>query len=103
MQQLLACPLIPLLSFDTSGVHPDPAPNWWPKSCEETKGGKQDDECVKREMGKCTPDQYHFTGFNCCHCAEQAMKACGIGIPVENWPNWPVNPGPQPGEEGYKP
>jgi RHS repeat-associated protein len=73
------------LSFDTEGVHPDPAPDWWPKSCQSTEG-KQDDDCVRREMNKCSADQYDFTGFNCCHCAEQAMK-----------------PGPQPGEPGYKP
>ena len=81
-------------SFDPAGVHPDPAPAWWPKKCQPTEG-KQDDNCLKREMKKCTADQYDFTGFNCCHCAEQAMKACGIGIPAENWPNWPVNPGPR--------
>ena len=90
------------LSYDNTGVHPDPAPDWWPNSCEATKGS-QNDNCVKREMKKCQADQYNFIGFNCCHCAEKAMKACGIWIPVDNWPNWPVNPGPQPGERGYKP
>jgi RHS repeat-associated protein len=85
------------LSFDPSGVHVDPAPDWWPKSCSTTKGD-QNDDCVRREMKKCKASQYNFTGFNCCHCAEQAMKACGLWLPTKDWPNWPVNPGPKPGE-----
>jgi len=44
-----------------------------------------------------------FFGFNCCHCAEQAMKACGVNPPASDWPNWPINPGPQPGEPGAGP
>lgn len=88
------------LSFDTDGVHPDPAPDWWPKSCKQTEG-ERDDDCIKREMKKCQADQYDFTGFNCCHCTEQAMKACDIWVPRDDWPNWPINPGPQPGEPGY--
>ena len=88
-------------SFDSKGVHPDKAPTWWPgQSCSPTKG-KQDDECVKKEMNKCKADQYNFTGFNCCHCAENALKACGQSSST-GWPNWPINPGPQPGEPGYK-
>jgi RHS repeat-associated protein len=90
------------LSFDPSGVHSDPAPDWWPKKCQSTEGN-QNDDCVKKEMKKCRGNQYNFTGFNCCHCSEQAMKGCGITMPINNWPNWPVNPGPQPGEPGYKP
>ena len=89
-------------SFGPDGAGSDPAPEWWPESCQATDGN-QNDECVKREMNKCTGDQYDFLGFNCCHCVEQAMNACGIGIPVDDWPNWPVNPGPQPGEPGYHP
>jgi hypothetical protein len=58
---------------------------------------------MKREMNNCKGEQYDFIGFNCCHCVEQAMNACGIGIPIDDWPNWPVNPGPQPGEPGYHP
>lgn len=84
-------------SFDPEGVHPDPAPDWWPKQCTATKGD-QDDECVKKEMRKCRASQYSLTGFNCCHCAEQAMKACGLSVPSEDWPNYPINPLPQPGE-----
>lgn len=84
-------------SFDPNGVHPDPAPKG--ASCEATKG-PQDDDCVKREMKKC--QNYDFIKNNCCNCAEQAMKACGQSIPVKKWPNWPINPGPQPGEPGYK-
>jgi hypothetical protein len=49
-------------------------------------------------MQKCRASNYNFTGFNCCHCAEQAMKACGINTSPVKWPNWPVNPGPQPSE-----
>ncbi|NJO12215.1 MAG: hypothetical protein HC872_00675 [Gammaproteobacteria bacterium] len=30
---------------------------------------------MKREMKKCEETKYDFSGFNCCHCAEQAMKA----------------------------
>jgi RHS repeat-associated protein len=90
------------LSFDPSGVHQDPAPNWWPRSCQQTLG-PQDDDCVKKEMQKCRGDQYSFLGFNCCHCAEQALKGCGLGLPSNGWPNWPINPGPQPGEMGYRP
>ena len=84
-------------SFDPNGVHPDPAPKG--ASCEATKG-PQDDDCLKREMKKC--QNYDFVRNNCCHCAEQALNACGQSIPVKNWPNWPINPGPQPGEPGYK-
>jgi RHS repeat-associated protein len=90
------------LGFDKDGVHPDPAPSWWPKSCEEAGGGERDD-CLRREMNKCEASQYDFTGFNCCHCTEEAMKACGIYLPRQSWPNWPVNPGPQLGETGYTP
>ncbi len=85
------------LSFDLNGVHPDQVHKG--ASCEETKG-PQDDDCVKREMKKC--QNYDFLKNNCCHCVEQAMKACGQSIPVRNWPNWPINPGPQPGEHEYK-
>ena len=88
-------------SFDNKGTHPDPSPNWWPKTCQATQGDPNDD-CLKREMKKCKAADYDFPGNNCCHCAENAMKACGISIPKDNWPNWPINPGPQPGEPGYK-
>jgi len=84
-------------SFTNDGVGPDAAPNWWPKSCQPTKGD-QDDDCIKREMQKCQASQYDFTGFNCCHCTEQAMRACGQWIPSDSWPNYPVNPGPKIGE-----
>ncbi len=84
------------LSFDPKGVHPDPAPKWFPRSCEPMKGDPNDD-CLKKEMAKCTAGEYDFTGFNCCHCAEEAMNACGLSIPETHWPNYPINPGPQPG------
>jgi RHS repeat-associated protein len=87
-------------SFDPDGVHPDPAPPWWPgRQCQPTNG-PQDDDCVKKAMKKCK--NYDFFGFNCCHCVEQAFKECGISIPPGDWPNWPINPGPQPGEPGYQ-
>ena len=90
------------ISFDTEGVHPDPAPPWVPKTCTPTEGD-QDDDCVVREMAKCQKEQYGFTGFNCCHCTENALRACGLSVPPDTWPNWPINPGPQPGEPGYAP
>jgi RHS repeat-associated protein len=89
-------------SFGPGGPGPDPAPEWWPESCQATQG-KQDDECMSRAMNDCQAEQYDFLGFNCCHCVERAMRLCGIHIPAEDWPNWPVNPGPQPGEPGYTP
>jgi uncharacterized protein RhaS with RHS repeats len=77
------------LSFDNKGVHPDPNPEG--ASCQKTDG--DEDDCVKREMKKYQASNYKLTGFNCCHCAEEAMKACGIGISPKSWPNWSVNPG----------
>ena len=85
-------------SFDPKGVGPDPAPKG--ATCEPTQG-PQDDACIKREMATCK--NYNFTKNNCCHCAEQALKACGLSIPANKWPNWPINPGPQKGEPGYIP
>ncbi len=29
------------------------------------------------------------------------MKECGASVPPNSWPNLPINPGPQPGEDGY--
>jgi RHS repeat-associated protein len=82
-------------SYGNKGVHSDPAPGWWPGSCIPTKGDPADD-CVKREMEKCKGSDYDFTSNNCCHCAERALKACGLSFPAKDWPNWPVNPGPPP-------
>ena len=89
-------------SYDPSGVKPDPDPNQKGTMCTEPKAPEKDD-CIKKEMKKCQGKNYNFTGFNCCHCAEQAMKACGTSIPPKSWPNWPMNPGPQSGEPGYTP
>ncbi|RPH97280.1 MAG: hypothetical protein EHM68_08900 [Lysobacterales bacterium] len=89
-------------SFSAAGAGPDPAPEWWPESCQATDG-EQDDDCMRREMRSCDAEQYDFIGFNCCHCVERAMRICGLGVAEEDWPNWPVNPGPQPGEPGYHP
>jgi hypothetical protein len=88
-------------SYDTDGVHPDPAPNQEAVCTAQYDTTK--DDCIKKAMQNCQGDKYDFTGFNCCHCAEQAMKECGVSVPKASWPNWPVNPGPQPGETGYSP
>ncbi|PHV05703.1 hypothetical protein CSQ96_19955 [Janthinobacterium sp. BJB412] len=85
-------------SFTPNGVGPDASPKG--AICEKTNG-PDDDDCVKREMGKC--QSYNFLTNNCCHCVEQALKACGQSIPAKKWPNYPINPGPQRGEPGYKP
>ena len=87
-------------SYDPSGVNPDPDPDQDGTVCTEPKDPHKDD-CIKRAMQKCSGANYNFTGFNCCHCAEQAMKECGSSLPPNSWPNWPFNPGPQPGEPGY--
>ena len=87
-------------SYDPHGVHLDP----YPKNarCEATKGPDNDD-CIRREMAKCKGSDYDYLKNNCCHCAERAIRACGVSFPVKDWPNWPINPGPQPGEPGYHP
>ncbi len=84
-------------SFSPSGVGPDPAPKG--TTCEKTQDSDNDD-CIKREMKKCK--NWDFIKNNCCHCAEQALNACRQSIPVKKWPNYPINPGPQPGEKGAK-
>ncbi|MCP4487285.1 MAG: hypothetical protein GY820_08210, partial [Gammaproteobacteria bacterium] len=89
-------------SYDPSGVNPDPDQNQEGTMCTEPKEPEKDD-CIKKAMEKCDGSNYDFTGFNCCHCAEQAMKECGASISPDSWPNWPINPGPQPGEPGYSP
>jgi RHS repeat-associated protein len=86
-------------SYDPAGTHRDPAPTWWPRICQPTQGN-QNDACIKKEMGKCRAEDYDFTGNNCCHCAEKAINACGLRVPMKKWPNWPINPGPQPGYSG---
>ncbi|HCT5823859.1 TPA: RHS repeat protein [Citrobacter sedlakii] len=87
-------------SFDNKGVHADPAPNKSGTICTEPRNPSLD-ECIREAMKKCKGKNYHFTEFNCCHCAEQAMKSRGTSIPKTSWPNAPINPGPQPGEPGY--
>ena len=77
------------MSFDPNGVHPDPKPDG--AMCKPTKGD-DDDDCVKREMKKCK--DYSFLGNNCCHCVEQALKACKLYYPPKDYPNWPINPAP---------
>ncbi|MBJ9163454.1 RHS repeat protein [Citrobacter farmeri] len=87
-------------SFDNKGVHADPAPNKSGTICTDHQNPSLD-ECIREAMKNCRGDNYNFTKFNCCHCAEQAMKSCGTSIPKTSWPNSPINPGPQPGEVGY--
>ena len=88
------------LSFDPKGVNPDPDPNQPGTTCTNPKEPKKDN-CIKKAMRRCKGSNYSFTAFNCCHCVEQALKECGTSIPPSSWPNWPINPGPQPGEPGY--
>ena len=90
------------LSFSNTGVGDDANPDSFSTSC-SAMDGDENDNCLRNAMKNCEKENYDFTRFNCCHCAEQAMKACGLSIPRSNWPNWPMNPGPQPGEPGYKP
>lgn len=89
-------------SYDPSGVNTDPDPDQAGATCTDSKDPEKDN-CIRRAMQKCKGSNYSFTQFNCCHCAEQAMKECGASIPHGSWPNWPINPGPQPGEPGYSP
>ncbi|MES2675647.1 MAG: RHS repeat-associated core domain-containing protein, partial [Pseudomonadota bacterium] len=89
-------------SYDPSGVKPDPDQQQEGTVCTAPQKPEQDN-CIKKAMEQCKGANYNFTQFNCCHCAEQAMKQCGVSIPTPSWPNWPMNPGPQPGEPGYSP
>ncbi len=81
------------MSFDPSGVGPDPNPGRG--TCTQAEGSG-DDNCLRREMKKCQASSYHAFKFNCCHCVEEAMSACGMSISRKDWPNWPINPGPGP-------
>lgn len=87
-------------SYDPNGVNPDPQPNKEGTICTGQKDVAKD-LCIAEAMKKCKGENYNFTKFNCCHCAEQAMKECDTSIPQDKWPNFPINPGPQPGEPGY--
>ena len=82
------------LSYDPHGVHADDAWSWWPKNCTPTKGDEAD-ACVRREMKRCESEQYDYLKNNCCHCAEAALRACGLSAGAP-WPNWPINPAPPP-------
>jgi RHS repeat-associated protein len=89
-------------SFSSNGVGPDPRPDKPGTEC-TAPGNSAKDDCIANAMQNCLGSNYHFVRFNCCHCVEQAMKQCGEFLPAADWPNWPVNPGPQPGEPGYQP
>jgi RHS repeat-associated protein len=89
-------------SYGPDGVGPDPDKDQKGTVCTEPQEPEKDD-CIKEAMQQCEGENYSFTKFNCCHCAEEAMKECNAGIPPSGWPNWPINPGAQPGEPGYNP
>ena len=89
-------------SYSPNGVNPDRHPNQPGTSCTIPQEPEKDD-CIKQAMQRCNGSNYSLIHFNCCHCAEQALKECGTSIPPSSWPNWPINPGPQPGESGYSP
>jgi len=89
-------------SYDPKGVQPDPDPDQKGKTCTDPQQPEKD-ECIRRAMQQCNGQNYSVTKFNCCHCVEQALKECNSPTPPSAWPNWPVNPGPQPGEPSYSP
>jgi RHS repeat-associated protein len=89
-------------SFTSEGVNPDADPDTPDTICTPPDDGGND-ECISNAMQRCLGSTYHFIQFNCCHCVEQALRECDASIPPSEWPNWPVNPGPQPGEPGYTP
>jgi hypothetical protein len=60
--------------------------------CVSQINGNQNDNCVRDAMQGCQASDYDFTKFNCCHCVENALDECGMSIPSNAWPNWPVNP-----------
>jgi RHS repeat-associated protein len=85
-------------SYDPTGVHPDPKPE--NAHCKAIGG--DDDDCLKREMKNCKGSDFHFLKKNCCNCVEDAIKKCRLSFPAKSYPNWPINPGPLPGESGGK-
>jgi len=87
-------------SFDPDGVKKDPDPNQKGTVC-TAPDQPEKDPCIKAAMQSCEGKNYDAAKFNCCHCVEQALKQCGTSIPRKDWPNFPLNPGPQPGEPGY--
>ncbi|MGD8579177.1 MAG: RHS repeat-associated core domain-containing protein [Lysobacterales bacterium] len=89
-------------SFTDKGVGPDGDPDNPDTVCTHSRDTEKN-QCIERAMQQCAATNYDFIRFNCCHCVEQALKECGASIPVTDWPNWPINPGPQPGEPGYTP
>jgi RHS repeat-associated protein len=89
-------------SFSNDGVNADADPDNPRTVCTNAESVEKD-SCIKQAMRRCLGSNYHFIRFNCCHCVEQALKECGTSVPPSEWPNWPVNPGPQPGEPGYTP
>ncbi len=88
-------------SFSNSGVGSEKDTQNRDTQC-TAKREPQKDRCIREAMKKCE-GSYNFIKFNCCHCVEQALKECGTSIPIGDWPNYPINPGPQSGEPGYNP
>jgi hypothetical protein len=82
-------------SFSNDGVNPDADPNNPGTVCTDAESVEKD-SCIRQAMQRCLGSNYHFIRFNCCHCVEQALTECGTSVPPSEWPNWPVNPGPQP-------
>ena len=72
------------LSFDPQGVHPDPLPDTPYKRC-TAEQDKDKDNCLKREMNKCTNCGMYSN--NCCHCVARALKACGTNVPPQSFPS----------------
>ncbi len=56
-------------SFDNNGTHADPAPNKSGTVCTEPQNPSLD-ECIRESMKNCKGENYNFTKFNFCHCAE---------------------------------
>jgi hypothetical protein len=70
-----------------NGVHSDPHSE---NATGKPTQGPDDDDFIKREMAKCQGSAYDFFTNNCCHRAEQALRACRVLFPVRDWPNWPI-------------
>jgi len=87
-------------SYTNEGVDEDADPEQEGTICTAAQEPEKDD-CVEKAMQRCRASSYGLTKSNCCHCVEDALKACNTSVPQNSWPNWPVNPGPQRGEPGY--
>ena len=66
------------LSFDPNGVHPNPRPDHPDRQC-TPDDQKYKDDCLRREMRRCTA--YRVRGNNCCNCVAAALAACEAAVP----------------------